>query len=81
VSAIVELDAYGRIYIPASIRRRLKYRKYRVITDGEALILEPIKPAIEKYYGIAGKPKYTSPEEIDEAIKNETEKILKKDIC
>ncbi|RLE78821.1 MAG: AbrB family transcriptional regulator [Thermoprotei archaeon] len=77
---MVELDSHGRIYIPASIRRRLKYRKYRIITDGDTLILEPIKPAIEKYYGIAGKPKYTSPEKIDEAVKNETEKILRKDI-
>jgi len=38
------------------------------------------KPDIEKFYGIAGKPLYSTPEEIDEAVKRETEKIAKKEV-
>jgi len=38
------------------------------------------KPDIEKFYGIAGKPLYSTPEEIDEAVKHETEKIVRKDV-
>jgi len=38
------------------------------------------KPGIEKFYGIAGKPLYSTPEEIDKAVKRETEKIVMKEL-
>jgi len=36
------------------------------------------KLGIEKFYGIAGKPLYSTPEEVDEAVKRETENIARK---
>ncbi len=81
MDAVVEIDAQGRIYLPASVRSSLKYTRFRVIVEGEKIILTPLKPSIDKYYGVAGKSRYTRPEEIDEAIRRETEKALRKEVC
>jgi len=80
MSEVVEIDAQGRIYLPASIRASLQYTKFRVIVDGEKLVLIPFKPSIDKYYGIAGRPRYTRPEEIDEAVRRETEEALREEV-
>lgn len=80
MAQVVEIDAQGRIYIPASIRSTLRYTKFRIIVDGERIILVPLKPCIDKYYGIAGLPRYTKPEEIDEAVRDETERTLREDL-
>jgi len=77
---VVEMDGQGRIYIPSEVRAKLAHTKFRVILEGDKLILIPFKPSIEKFYGIAGKPLYSTPEEIDEAVKHETEKIARKDL-
>jgi len=75
----VKMDAQGRIYLPANIRNAVKHRRFRVVLEDDKIILIPIKPAIEKYYGIV-KPRYKTAEEIDEAVKHETEEILREDI-
>lgn len=77
---IVEIDGQGRIYLPSEVRGRLRYRKFRIRVDNENIVLSPIKPAVKKYYGIAGRPIYRTPEEIDEASKHGTEKILREDL-
>jgi len=77
---IVEIDPSGRLYIPASVRRRVPWRRFRVEVEGDRIVLIPVKPAVDKYYGIASPAKYTSPEEIDDAIRAETEELLKKDL-
>ena len=77
---VVEMDGSGRIYLPAKIRRTLSARKFIVRLEGERIILIPLKPLIEKYYGIASPPAYKNAEEIDQAVKYETEKILRKDL-
>ena len=75
----VRVDAQGRIYLPANIRNAIKHKRFRIVLEGEKIVLIPVKPAIEKYYGIA-KPRYKTAGEIDEAVKHETEKILREDI-
>ena len=77
---VVEIDGSGRLYIPASIRRRVPWRRFRIEVEGDRLILIPLKPAVDKYYGIAAPARFTSPEEIDDAAKVETEKLLRSDI-
>jgi len=75
---VVEIDGSGRLYIPASIRRRVPWRRFRIEVEGDRLILIPLKPAVDKYYGIAAPARFTSPEEIDDAAKVETEKLLRR---
>jgi bifunctional DNA-binding transcriptional regulator/antitoxin component of YhaV-PrlF toxin-antitoxin module len=77
---IVEIDSSGRLYIPASVRRRVLWRCFRIEVEGDRLVLIPVKPAVDKYYGVAAPAKFTSPEEIDDAAAFETEKLLRKDI-
>lgn len=77
---VVEIDSQGRIYLPSSIRSKLTHRRFRVIIEGENMLLIPIKPSVERYYGIAGRPKYDTAEEIDGAVRDETERILREDI-
>lgn len=77
---VVEIDGSGRLYIPASIRRRLPWKRFRIEVEGDRLILIPAKPAVDKYYGIAAPARFTSPEEIDDAAAVETERLLRKDL-
>jgi len=80
MSEVVEIDAQGRIYLPASIRRRLRFRRFRVEVRGDALILRPVKPAVDKYYGVAAPARYTTPEEVDRAAEEETRRLLSQDL-
>uniref|UniRef100_A0A7J3X4Q0 AbrB family transcriptional regulator n=1 Tax=Thermofilum pendens TaxID=2269 RepID=A0A7J3X4Q0_THEPE len=77
---VVEIDGSGRLYIPASIRRRVPWRRFRVEVEGDRLVLIPVKPAVDKYYGVAAPARLTTPEEIDDAVKAETEKLLRPDL-
>jgi AbrB family looped-hinge helix DNA binding protein len=40
---IVKMDKRGRITIPKSIRKHLEYDLYKVILDGNTIILKPVK--------------------------------------
>jgi bifunctional DNA-binding transcriptional regulator/antitoxin component of YhaV-PrlF toxin-antitoxin module len=77
---VVEIDGSGRLYIPASIRRRIPWKRFRLEVEGDRIILIPLKSAVDKYYGIAAPARFTNPEEIDDAAKVETEKLLRSDI-
>lgn len=76
----VTMDGQGRIYLPTSIRQRIKCNRFTVEISEDALILKPFRPSVEKFYGIAKPAKLVSAEEIDEAVRDETEKALRKDI-
>ncbi len=80
MSVIVEIDSQGRVYIPASVRRRIRHRRFRVEVEGEAIVLRPVRPVIDKYYGIAGPAKYGSAEEVDEAVEEESRKAVLHDL-
>ena len=41
----------------------------------------PVELAMDKYYWFVAPAKFTSPEEIDNVAKVETEKFFRKDIC
>jgi bifunctional DNA-binding transcriptional regulator/antitoxin component of YhaV-PrlF toxin-antitoxin module len=43
MSTIVELDAKGRVLIPAEIRRKVKSKRFRVRTNGNVVELEPLE--------------------------------------
>jgi len=77
---VVEVDANGRIYLPASVRRTIPWRRFIVRVEGDRIVLTPVRPAVEKYYGVAGKPAYTTAEEIDEAVERETRRTLEEDL-
>lgn len=48
--------------------------------EGDRIVLTPVKPAVEKYYGIAGRAKYKTAQEIDEAVERETKRILEENL-
>ncbi|MEM3523774.1 MAG: AbrB/MazE/SpoVT family DNA-binding domain-containing protein [Thermoproteota archaeon] len=75
------MDGQGRIYLPASIRQKIKGDRFTVEVKGDTVILKPFRPSVEKFYGIAQPAKLVSAEEIDEAVKDESEKAVRKDIC
>jgi len=77
---VVEIDAQGRIYLPASVRARLRYTRFRVVVEGDSIVLVPLRPSLDKYYGVAGRARYRGPEEIDEAVRRETERALREDV-
>jgi len=77
---IVEIDRSGRFYIPSDVRRRVPWRRFKIEVEGDRIVLIPVELAVDKYYGLVAPPKYTSPEEIDDAAKAETEKLFRKDI-
>jgi len=78
---IVEIDGSGRIYIPANVRRRVPWRRFKIEVEADRIVLIPVKPAVDKYYGLVAPPKFMSPEEIDYAAKTDTEKFFRKNIC
>jgi len=78
--AIVEIDGSGRLYIPSDVRRRVPSRRFKIEVEADRIVLIPVKPAVDKYYGLVAPPKYTSPEEIDDAAKAETENLFRKNI-
>jgi len=80
VEVITEIDDNRRIYLPASVRRAVPWKRFIVRAEGECIVLVPLKPAVDKYYGIAKSAVYTTAEEIDEAMIHETEKVLEEDM-
>ncbi|AAL62560.1 conserved hypothetical protein [Pyrobaculum aerophilum str. IM2] len=66
---IVEVDGFGRIYLPAEIRKRIGARRFRVKIVDNGILLEPVDD-VDKYYGSYGPPRYKSLEDIEEAIRD-----------
>jgi bifunctional DNA-binding transcriptional regulator/antitoxin component of YhaV-PrlF toxin-antitoxin module len=77
---IVEIDGSGRVYIPANVRRRVPWRRFKIEVEGDRIVLIPVELAVDKYYGLVAPAKFMSPEEIDDVAKAETEKLFRKDI-
>ena len=44
-TATVELDEKGRVHIPASVRRELKARRFKLSLDKGRILMEPVERA------------------------------------
>jgi len=64
---IVQMDEQGRIYIPSSIREKLKSKRYILRIENNSLILIPIsiEDKIKKLRGLIKVDKHLSLEEIE----------------
>ncbi len=65
-AATVEVDEKGRVQIPASVRRELKTRRFKLSLDRGRILMEPVPPAEAvrgKYKGLIK----VSMEELEEA--------------
>ncbi|MEM0482294.1 MAG: AbrB/MazE/SpoVT family DNA-binding domain-containing protein [Nitrososphaerota archaeon] len=52
--AIVKVDGKGRIVIPKSVREKSGLKEgghARIRTDERGIIIEPLKPIADRYYG------------------------------
>lgn len=51
---IVRVDSKGRVLIPKKIREIIGIREggyIKIVLDGDKIIISPVKPNSEKYYG------------------------------
>ncbi|WP_456421885.1 AbrB/MazE/SpoVT family DNA-binding domain-containing protein [Thermococcus sp.] len=76
---IVKVDRNGRIYLPASLRKKFGVTSFYVEDRGDEIVLIPVRKRIRKYYGIF-KGENLSAEEIDQLIDEETEKLLRDEL-
>ncbi len=68
-STTVKVDEKGRIIIPKSIRKITNLKEGSCLSikaEGKTIIIEPIEPVADKYYGAFKIAKW--PENIDEFI-------------
>ncbi|MEM3383888.1 MAG: AbrB/MazE/SpoVT family DNA-binding domain-containing protein [Nitrososphaerales archaeon] len=67
--SIVKIDKKGRIVIPKKVRERAKLKSgsyVKIRTKEKEIIIEPLEPIAEKYFGIYKIVKW--PEDLDEFI-------------
>jgi len=76
---IVKVDRNGRIYLPASLRKKLRVDSFYVEERGDEIVLIPVRKRIRKYYGIF-RGENLSAEEIDQLIEEETEQLLRDEL-
>jgi bifunctional DNA-binding transcriptional regulator/antitoxin component of YhaV-PrlF toxin-antitoxin module len=76
---VVRLDENGRLYLPASLRKKLKAKEFYIEERGEEIVLVPVRKKIEKYWGIV-KGERLNAEEIDRVIEEETEKLMRDEL-
>ncbi|ASJ15704.1 transcriptional regulator [Thermococcus chitonophagus] len=76
---IVKVDKNGRIYLPASLRKKFGNGPFYIVERDNEIVLIPIRKKIEKYYGIF-RGKNLSAEEMDKIIEEETEKLLREEL-
>jgi len=76
---IVKVDRNGRIYLPASLRKKLQVDSFYVEERGDEIVLIPVRKRIRKYYGIF-RGENLSAEEIDQLIEEETEQLLRDEL-
>ena len=68
-STTIKVDEKGRVIIPKGIRENAKLKEgdyVTIKTEGKKIIMEPLEPIAEKYYGAFKVTKW--PENIDEFI-------------
>jgi len=78
VAIVVEVDSEGRVYLPASVRRAVPFKRFIVRVEGERIVLVPVK--VGEHYGAAKPAAYDTAEQIDEAVVRETERVLEEDV-
>ncbi|WP_367883215.1 AbrB/MazE/SpoVT family DNA-binding domain-containing protein [Thermococcus peptonophilus] len=49
---VVRLDENGRLYLPVSLRKKLKVKEFYVEERNGEIVLIPVRKKIEKYWGI-----------------------------
>ena len=76
---VARLDDNGRLYLPASIRKKLRSREFYIEERDGEIVLIPIRKKIEKYWGIFKGENLTA-EEIDRIVEEETEKLLRDEL-
>ena len=66
---VTKVDEKGRVVIPKGLREKAKVKKgsyVRIQTDGKNIIIEPLGPIADKYFGAFKVTKW--PEDLDEFI-------------
>ncbi|NJF25697.1 AbrB/MazE/SpoVT family DNA-binding domain-containing protein [Thermococcus sp. Bubb.Bath] len=76
---VVRLDENGRLYLPASLRKKLKVKEFYIEERNGEIVLIPVRKKIEKYWGIVKGEKLNA-EEINRVIEKETEKLLRDEL-
>jgi len=76
---IVKVDKNGRIYLPASLRKKFGTGSFYVEERGDGIVLIPVRKRVRKYYGIF-KGENLSAEEIDQLIEEGTEQLLRDEL-
>ena len=64
---VTKVDEKGRVVIPKGLREKAKVKKgsyVRIQTDGKSIIIEPLGPIADKYFGAFKVTKW--PEDLDE---------------
>ncbi|WP_297488488.1 AbrB/MazE/SpoVT family DNA-binding domain-containing protein [Thermococcus sp.] len=75
---VARLDDNGRLYLPASIRKKLRSREFYIEERNGEIVLVPVRKKIEKYWGIFKGENLTA-EEMDRIVEEETEELLFKE--
>ena len=68
-STTIKVDEKGRVIIPKDIRENAKLKEGGYVTikaEGKKIIMEPLEPVAEKYYGAFKITKW--PENMDEFV-------------
>ncbi len=76
---VARLDRNGRLYLPASIRKKLRSKEFYIEERKGEIVLVPIRKKIEKYWGIFKGENLTA-EEMDRIVEEETEKLLRDEL-
>jgi len=76
---VIRLDSNGRLYLPSSIRKKLRSREFYIEERDGEIVLIPVKKKIEKYWGIVKGENLTA-EEIDRIVEEETGKLLRDEL-
>lgn len=66
---LVRVDRKGRVLIPKRLRERVGLREgwyARVRAQGRRLVIEPVEPVADKYYGVFRVERW--PEDLDEFL-------------
>ncbi|WP_297464857.1 transcriptional regulator [Thermococcus sp.] len=76
---VARLDDNGRLYLPTSIRKKLRSREFYIEEHEGKLILIPVREKLMKYRGIFKGESLTA-EEMDRIVEEETEKLLRDEL-
>ncbi|WP_456366556.1 AbrB/MazE/SpoVT family DNA-binding domain-containing protein [Thermococcus sp.] len=76
---VARLDDNGRLYLPASIRKKLRSREFYIEERNGEIVLVPVRKKIEKYWGIFKGENLTA-EEMDRIVEEETEELLRDEL-